>query len=253
MRFFHAALLLTAITVDCVDANNVNCNGVKVVVAALKAINKADRYCSSFLKVTSQATTTSTYVSQVTSTETAYEACVDRKQKRRAAATPPMATAILEAPGPAQTTPAIETDQTQFMGELKGRAIKCAGAPVGLQGLACGVVSSACKCVVTPTKVVWTTTTDNTPKHTTTTICVAPPKCSAPTPDECGTSCVNKNNDPKNCGGCGIDCGTNNLCCSGSCVVGTVSGNCGRCGETCTSECTYCGFVVDGYLCTGGC
>ena len=57
----------------------------------------------------------------------------------------------------------------------------------------------------------------------------------------CGSTCVNPNNDPDNCGGCGQRCGAHTYC-SGMCVpipCAKEGGACGS-GETCcgTSCCT---------------
>jgi hypothetical protein len=48
----------------------------------------------------------------------------------------------------------------------------------------------------------------------------------------CGKFCVNKTFDPKNCGWCGNACGSDEMCCTGTCVKQDRY-NCRSCGTTC--------------------
>jgi hypothetical protein len=80
-------------------------------------------------------------------------------------------------------------------------------------------------------------------------------RCTGSTPDECSGSCVNKSNDPQNCGTCGHTCTYPNAdanCAAGQCSMGscrpdygdctnapgcetllTTSTDCGQCGKPC--------------------
>lgn len=53
---------------------------------------------------------------------------------------------------------------------------------------------------------------------------VIPTTCASPL-TLCGTSCVNKNTDEKNCGICGRTCSSNQTCSSGNCVTKTTRAN----------------------------
>jgi hypothetical protein len=49
----------------------------------------------------------------------------------------------------------------------------------------------------------------------------------------CNDSCVNENNDPLHCGGCGTSCsGSTGMCQGGSCIAPTCQPGCGD-GEVC--------------------
>jgi plastocyanin len=50
----------------------------------------------------------------------------------------------------------------------------------------------------------------------------------------CGGECVNVNNDPDNCGGCGDDCAYNQVCWAGRCLFGCPSGS-----VNCSRSCVY--------------
>jgi len=62
----------------------------------------------------------------------------------------------------------------------------------------------------------------------------------------CGSSCVDTDSDPMNCGGCGNACGLNERCGSGVCCCGSGSGNCASSAgsEACTGG--------SGFCCPGG-
>lgn len=68
----------------------------------------------------------------------------------------------------------------------------------------------------------------------------------------CGTGCIDPNADARNCGGCGLACGNNEDCNSGTCQcqAGTTS-----CNGTCVvlsddaRNCGSCGNVCDGGAC----
>lgn len=76
-------------------------------------------------------------------------------------------------------------------------------------------------------------------------------QCEAPTED-CAGQCVNTDNDPENCGGCGFSCDAGDVCgggqclaecpeptieCEGACAETEVDpNNCGGCGVTCSDD-----------------
>ncbi len=77
----------------------------------------------------------------------------------------------------------------------------------------------------------------------------------------CGRSCVNPAEDPRNCGGCGINCGSGRVCingrCDNECPTSPVRQT--RCGETCTdtnvdrANCGACEHACpDGQVCSAG-
>lgn len=120
------------------------------------------------------------------------------------------------------------------------------------------------------------------------------PRCMCGSLDQCNTgelcvpeagtfTCVSTGNDPNNCGGVGIRCGTGESCVGGTCQCGSTGGacsggqaccgtgcvdlqtdfqNCGFCGTACTPSADRCtagncacgsGPVCDlDYVCTGG-
>ncbi len=51
----------------------------------------------------------------------------------------------------------------------------------------------------------------------------------------CGGHCQDTQNDPNNCGGCGIQCGAGGSCCQGQCTNLQNKNNCGACGTVCGS------------------
>lgn len=56
----------------------------------------------------------------------------------------------------------------------------------------------------------------------------------------CSGSCVDVTSDTAHCGGCGISCGVDELCCGGACVPNDAT-NCGMCGTTCGADQLCCG------------
>jgi hypothetical protein len=72
---------------------------------------------------------------------------------------------------------------------------------------------------------------------------VCSPACSTGR-DCCGSTCVNSNNDPKNCGACGTACsGSTPLCEGGACKAAPCSVD-GGCAQCCGNEC-----CASGQLC----
>jgi hypothetical protein len=83
----------------------------------------------------------------------------------------------------------------------------------------------------------------------------------------CGTSCVDTDTDPANCGGCGAPCASGEVCSAGTCGVTCLGGstlcgtscvdtdtdpaNCGGCGAPCPSG-QVCGGGTCSLVCTGG-
>jgi hypothetical protein len=73
----------------------------------------------------------------------------------------------------------------------------------------------------------------------------------------CPSGCTNRLSDPNNCGQCGRKCGTNQLCCNGTCEDRGPR-HCVTCGDNCINCCicgaqTTCGGVGEPCLiCTGG-
>jgi hypothetical protein len=151
---------------------------------------------------------------------------------------------------------------------VKARALKCAAAPTGLQGFACNVVSTACSCLVTPTRVVTSTSTATQEVISTSTTCGKSVSklqdntmltvhlakvCAAPTPDICSSKCVNLQSDNAKCGICGFGCDSSRECVSGTCKtnIGTLNDpkNCGSCGRDCGLD--YLG--VQNGCCAGVC
>jgi hypothetical protein len=62
--------------------------------------------------------------------------------------------------------------------------------------------------------------------------------CFAPTPNACGTNCVNFAGDTSNCGGCGIKCVAGDSCSSGMCVAKVCAAGQALCpdGVTCIAD-----------------
>lgn len=54
--------------------------------------------------------------------------------------------------------------------------------------------------------------------------------------DLCGDECVNFQDDPKNCGACGIVCQPQEKCCNGKCVSLSADPNCGDCSRNCSAR-----------------
>src|SRR6185436_13869915 len=52
----------------------------------------------------------------------------------------------------------------------------------------------------------------------------------------CGANCVNANDDPTNCGGCGVECGPNRACNDGVCCVFQD--------QACQADAGCCGFTA---------
>ncbi len=84
--------------------------------------------------------------------------------------------------------------------------------------------------------------------------------CSLPS-ITCGRACVNPADDPRNCGGCGINCGSGRVCINGRCdnECPTTPVRQTRCAERCTNtavdraNCGACGNACpDGQVCSGG-
>jgi hypothetical protein len=89
--------------------------------------------------------------------------------------------------------------------------------------------------------------------------------------DPCGSGCIDKSSDKRNCGGCGIACGASQQCnagnceceagtslCNGECVVTDYdTANCGTCGKACASggTCTLgvCGCPAGLTTCSSAC
>lgn len=67
----------------------------------------------------------------------------------------------------------------------------------------------------------------------------------------CDGTCVDTQDSPNHCGGCGIECETGRDCCSGSCTeLSTDAQNCGTCGSECDGYCEY-GYCYEDYGSTG--
>ena len=109
--------------------------------------------------------------------------------------------------------------------------------------------------------------------------------CVTPSPDLCGTTCVDFKSDPLNCGSCGHDCthlarivpGAAGIECRASicyvppsaCLTGfghcstkpddgcetdlTTAANCGKCGSTCTSPTALCSTTTGAPACSSSC
>lgn len=87
----------------------------------------------------------------------------------------------------------------------------------------------------------------------------------------CGTGCIDPSSDKRNCGGCGISCGTGQQCnsgvceceagtklCNGECVVTDFDAkHCGQCGKACSTgglcNSGTCGCPTGLSECTGAC
>ncbi len=77
----------------------------------------------------------------------------------------------------------------------------------------------------------------------------------------CGRSCVSPADDPRNCGGCGINCGSGRVCINGRCdnECPTSPARQTRCDERCTdtnvdrANCGACGLACpEGQVCSAG-
>jgi hypothetical protein len=75
----------------------------------------------------------------------------------------------------------------------------------------------------------------------------------------CNGACFDPTaDDPRNCGGCGVDCGAGGLCCSGKCAQpDSDAQNCGGCGKACTDDksCIQgaCACTPEETVCSGVC
>ncbi len=74
----------------------------------------------------------------------------------------------------------------------------------------------------------------------------------------CGSFCRNTQNDPQNCGGCGMGCPSDRTCSAGTCVAPCPTGQ-GLCGGVCTdlqsnnANCGACGRTcISGQFCAAG-
>lgn len=76
---------------------------------------------------------------------------------------------------------------------------------------------------------------------------------------DCSGACVDTQNDPANCGACGMACGTGEYCVAGSCTAQGCPSNTTDCGGSCVdtqndpANCGGCGTACDAsQICSGG-